>query len=547
MANLKKAKAYAFATIAAAQTILEKYPNLSTTDSFISINASTNPFDFLMDLLKSAGGYDRLINVLSKFITYELDGIEYAIKGILIANIKDFISCSINPFISEDLIKEGICFDLSQIDITGQLLANPLDPKIGKYFYFGCDGMNSAAEVVGSLDFNAFLWYVINKSNGRVIWDNRLKRSKKSTQSLSDDDTRPIITIEYIERSSGLKNSDWSQGYLQVPYNNIIHVMLGDTTKKPSLPGDLVPDNYKKNYYRKRTLIQFNYDYVSSIKLFDSKVVAAQLLDKLTNALSIDMSLTFNQQLIKYEVSEIVKSVVETDDSEVSDCFFTFSNEKYNSMLEKAELVHAGLFSINGEQNNSITINPEDILNSLNGISEAASLEEQKTIIEGALTEISKTLSTTYEDEKNNLNFNVQMNFINNIINELTSVIVSSLISPKLYLLLAINFKLMGIPGMPDVKSFIAMSKNMLIQIIRMIRDLIIKFLLDYLMELLQPLIEMLSAKMVVESVQYYKTLIEQLIKACRLKRGGTQDWNMDNVDYADIIQTETQPIINEC
>ena len=47
MANLKKAKAYAFATIAAAQTILEKYPNLSTTDSFISINASTNPFDFL--------------------------------------------------------------------------------------------------------------------------------------------------------------------------------------------------------------------------------------------------------------------------------------------------------------------------------------------------------------------------------------------------------------------------------------------------------------------------------------------------------------------
>ena len=276
--------------------------------------------------------------------------------------------------------------------------------------------MNSAAEVVGSLDFNAFLWYVINKSNGRVIWDNRLKRSKKSTQSLSDDDTRPIITIEYIERSSGLKNSDWSQGYLQVPYNNIIHVMLGDTTKKPSLPGDLVPDNYKKNYYRKRTLIQFNYDYVSSIKLFDSKVVAAQLLDKLTNALSIDMSLTFNQQLIKYEVSEIVKSVVETDDSEVSDCFFTFSNEKYNSMLEKAELVHAGLFSINGEQNNSITINPEDILNSLNGISEAASLEEQKTIIEGALTEISKTLSTTYEDEKNNLNFNVQMNFIDNIL-----------------------------------------------------------------------------------------------------------------------------------
>lgn len=542
MADLKKAKSYAFATIAAAQTILEKYPNLSTTDSFVSINVSTNPFDFLIDLLKSAGGYDRLISVLSKFITHELDAVELAIKGILIANIKDFISCSINPFISEDLLKEGICFDLSQIDITGQLLVNPLDAKIGKYFYFGCEGMQSAAEVVDSLDFNAFLWYVINKSNSRVIWDNRLKKSKSDQENI---ETKPIITIEYVARPSSLKNSDWSQGYMQVPYNNIIHVMIGDTTKTAG--GGLVPENYKDNYYRKKTLMQFNYDYVSSIKLFDSKVVAAQLLDKLTNALSIDLSLTLNQQLIKYEVSEIVKSVVETDDSEVSDCFFSFSNEKYNSMLEKAELVHAGLFTVNGEQNNSISIKPEEIFESLNGISEAASLEEQRTIIEGALTEISKTLSTTHEDEKTNLNFNIQMNFIDNIINELTSVIVSSLISPKLYLLLAINFKLMGVPGMPDIKSFMAMSKNMLIQIIRMIRDLIIKFLLDYLMELLKPLIEMLSAKMVVESVQYYKTLIEQLIKACRLRRGTNQDFSIDSVDYADILQTESQPIINEC
>ena len=46
MANLKQAKSIAFASISAAQTILEKYPNLLTTDSFLSINASANPFDF---------------------------------------------------------------------------------------------------------------------------------------------------------------------------------------------------------------------------------------------------------------------------------------------------------------------------------------------------------------------------------------------------------------------------------------------------------------------------------------------------------------------
>lgn len=543
MANLATVKSYAFATISAAQTILEKYPNLYSSDSYLSVNVSSNPFDFIIDLLKSMGGYDNLVNVVAKFITYELDAIELAIKGILITNLKDFISCSLNPFISEKVLKEGICFDLSQIDISGQFLVNPLDSKLGKYFYFGCDNMTSYDEVKNSLDFNAFLWYVINKSNGREIWDDRLKKSKKETATLSDD-TKPIVSVEYVETSSSLYNSDWTKGYMQVPYNNIIHVMLGDTTAGG--PGNITESNYKNNRYRKKTLIEFNYDYVTSIKLFDSKVVAAQLIDRLTNALTVDLSLTINQQIIREEVTKIVKNVVETDDTEISDCFFTFSNDSYNEMLEKSELIHAGLFTISGETNTNIKINSDSILEQLNGISEAATLEEQKTIIAGALNEISKELTTFQEKNKTNIDFNAQMNFIDNIVNELTIVIVNSLISPKLYLLLAINFELMGLPGMPDIKSFLAMAKNLLVQIIRNIRDLIIKFLLDYLKELLQPLIEELSAKMVVESVQYYKTLIQQLIKACRLKRQ-TVDWTMDDVDYADIIQTETEPIINEC
>lgn len=544
MANLANVKSKAFAAISAAQTILEKYPTLQSANSYLSINTSANPFSLIIDLLKSMGGYDNLVNVVAKFITYELDAVELAIKGILITNLKDFISCSLNPFISEKVLKEGICFDLSQIDITGYFLVNPFDSKVGKYFYFGCDQMNSYEELKSSLDFNAFLWYVINKSNGREIWDDRLKKSKKTTATLSDDE-KPIVTVEYVETSNSLYNSDWTKAYMQVPYNNIIHVMLGDTTNGDS--AHVTEDNYKKNRYRKKTLIEFNYDYITSIKLFDSKVVAAQLIDNLTNALSINLSLTLSQQIIRYEVTKIVSNIVETDDTEVSDCFFTFSNDSYNEMLEKSELVHAGLLSISGETNSNIQIDANSILEQLNGISDSATLEEQKTIISGALYEISKELTTVKEQDKVSLDFNAQMNFIDNIINELTIVIVNALISPKLFLLLAINFKLMGLPGMPDVKSFINMAKNMIVQIVRNIRDLIIKFLLDYLKELITPLVEELSARMIIESVQYYKTLLQQLIKACRLKRSGTLDWNMDDVDYADILPTESEPIINEC
>ena len=116
MANLANVKSKAFAAISAAQTILEKYPTLQSANSYLSINTSANPFSLIIDLLKSMGGYDNLVNVVAKFITYELDAVELAIKGILITNLKDFISCSLNPFISEKVLKEGICFDLSQID-----------------------------------------------------------------------------------------------------------------------------------------------------------------------------------------------------------------------------------------------------------------------------------------------------------------------------------------------------------------------------------------------------------------------------------------------
>ena len=80
----------------------------------------------------------------------------------------------------------------------------------------------------------------------------------------------------------------------------------------------------EKNYYYRKTLIEFNYDYITSLKLFDSKVVAAQLLDQLTGLLNIHLNLSYARQLIKNETLKMVRDIVESDDLVVSDCFFTF-------------------------------------------------------------------------------------------------------------------------------------------------------------------------------------------------------------------------------
>ena len=118
----------------------------------------------------------------------------------------------------------------------------------------------------------------------------------------------------------------------------------------------------EQNYYYRRTIIEFNTDYIMSLKLFDSKVVAAQLIDALTACLSIDLNLSYEQLFIKNEIQKMVKMINETDDIVVNDCFFTFSNEEFNAMVQKSELIRAGLLSENGELNSDTHIDANSLL-----------------------------------------------------------------------------------------------------------------------------------------------------------------------------------------
>jgi hypothetical protein len=366
-----------------------------------------------------------------------------------------------------------------------------------------------------------------------MIWDNRLKKNKRKTPKQKDNEA--IITVEFVSTSNALKDADWRETHLQVPFNNIVHVMIGDTVSKSG-------NNVRDNRYRKKTIVQFNYDYINSIKLFDPKVVAAQLIDRLTNCLYVDFSLSLNQQIIKSEVKKIMNNIVETDDSSVSDCFFSFSNDDYNSMIEEYDLIQAGL----GVPDSTNQISAEDLLSSLDGISSAASSEEIISIIEGSLFEVSKTISTVDEKEKLGVNASIQMNFIDNIISELTNVIVTSMLSPKLYLLMAINSKLSG-EGAPDMKNFIAMAKTMLIEAARMIRDLIIRYLFEYLSQLLKPIISQYAVQMTLESTRQYVELMSLLLNLYKSTNRKNENWSLDDVDYADILQTESVPNNGEC
>ena len=680
MANLQKTKSEALAMIDAALAILNKFPEIETANSTLSFNTSSNPFPFLMDCFKSTTGYNILITILSKFIMLGLPAVEIAVKGVLLANIKNILSCAIDPFISDEILRNGIVFNLQQIDITDTLRYSPLD-EIGKYYYFDNYKKSTVTDSTGkkkqidipkqvddlkvSKDFNCLIWYMKHIASFREVWGQQPDATGERTNVIENNDTywnkkkkkcrkgAGIVTLEYNVRPEGLRNAegygmssgDASYAGLQTPYGECLHVFLGNVKEKSNEEGNNQQDAYIKatkalmeandkisiaekaiedikkqqkkyeqerkkanitqehyteliddcreqievkekeiqtqkdnikkykekkvnaikelrkiqsqmtnndyrkitqNYYYRRTLVEFNTDYVMSLKLFDSKVVTAQLLDSLMGLLNIDLNLTYKQMLIKNEVKKMVQMIVETDDTVVSDCFFTFTNDDYNAMLEKAELNRAKLFSINGEQNTTTTIDPKEILRSLNELDDSAIQSGDTTVIEHALTEISGNITTMDAREGDAINFGARMNFIENLMNNLAYVITSAVLSPKVYLLILINLEILGKDTNFNLEGFIGQFKQLIASLIRTIRDQLIKYLVDELMKILGNIATEITVKIGIEQAQYYYRLMKKIID-CFKRKGTTLDFTIDSVEHADIITEEQTPKNAEC
>ena len=738
MANIKQIKSEALATIDAAMSILNRFPDLNESNTELSFNTSTNPFTLFMDLFKTTTGYNKLISILAKFISYELPILESAVKSILIAKLKDIISCSVNPFFTEDILKNGIVFNVEEIDIADVLKYSPYD-KVGKYFYFDTeptinegetdfamtdDGsfievpkpkkVQNPSDLIKSDDMDALIWFMINKANKRYVWkpkkyrkgdeyrpdypfeensqpsqedirehydiplselneahdnneitdeeynkqkerlDKIIENYRKNYNKLKKEDG--IITFEYYEHSQNLRDAYGEAYKLQTPYNNCLHVFIGDVREKKTnlinqleekeryiydneknitlfsnkienknfkiqqirkdkllleenfSKGDIDEDEYKKqlkklnnkektlqndindllnrreqiyaakrrlqfeigtikaglentrdqffpflnsdknrNYYYGKSLIEFNIDYIMSLKLFDEKSLAARLIDSLTACLTIDLSFSYKRLLIKNEVKKMVNMITESDDLVVSDCFFTFSNDDYDAMSRQAELRKAGLLTINGDETSAVKINAEDILNSLNQINEDSNKETIQTIIEGTITNLSKELTDTSYLSTDKANFGIQMNFIENLLDSLAYVIVCSVLSPKVYLLLLINLKIIGRETNFDLEGFIGQYKQLIADLIRSIRDQLLDYLMREIMIIIGDLVKEITIKLSVEQARYYARLIKRLID-CFRKHGKSLDFNVGNVDYADILPEEQEePKNNEC
>ena len=300
------------------------------------------------------------------------------------------------------------------------------------------------------------------------------------------------------------------------------------------------------------TVFEFNYDYVMSIKLFDAKVLAHSLMESVLNTnLGIGVNMGIKHQEGTETIKEIIKNILETDDSEINDCYYTFDSTKYDSLLRKAEEKRAR------QQRFGNVTHEIGMFNSVNEILNEydanAELHQQIDVLHRAITQAAVTVSEGVPDSDK---FDVEFNFIFDLIEALTTAIVNGILSPKVLMLLEVNQKIMG--GTWEkftMKDLLEALRSIIVAIIKEIRDMVIQELLKLVLNVLEPIIQTIAAILLREQLESYADAILEIIRNCPFIwfRFGNQDQDtkLDTVDYADIDVSHTkegeQPSTNNC
>lgn len=295
--------------------------------------------------------------------------------------------------------------------------------------------------------------------------------------------------------------------------------------------------------YKGLTIYEFNYDLIMGMKLFDARSIVSALFDTLQNAsLGLSVGLEERHQESTDTIKEIIKNIINTDDSTVNDCYHTFSNERYNMLLSNTankRLNRTDKFydakqilsaSLSGD-----TVNEEEVLH-------RAITQAKVTVTEGS----------DGSDE-----YGIANNFIFSLLNNLIIAIVQSLLSPKLLMVIVVNQSMMG-GGKWEKFNFSNLFKalqDIIVGIVKEVKDLIIDKLWKLVATRLDPLITITSDEIVKEQLDSYADVLREIMKYApyifHFIGGQRQDTKIDDVDYADIdIPSENNqdtPNTNNC
>lgn len=566
--NTKKQNA--LGSVASIQTLLERYPVLITNDS-----VGNTTLSFTFDLMEILGiTPDDILDWLSTLLSSEnglLTTLEYAIKSVLIASFKDTYTCSINPTLPFEAMysvnepmgvtkdNPGIKVNLDDIDMFGLLNHCPTSEK-GSVFYFDSSPYTddthtgyTPTTVYSSTDFNAYLWYVINKGQNppqhKSVWDNRVDYKKKFENQGQFADGSPK---GLFFKTTGIRTP-----LIKVPGLGLKKEILSCAFSEQGVGKNsnyltvfINYDRYGRFLTNTKTVFEFNFDYIMSLKLFDSKTLVAQIINAVAGiANSVDVNiLSLSHEVIAAQVKEIVTKVIENEDEvSVNDCYYSFSNEEHNRLLNIAMERYKG--------NTSVTNSDEIITEKVSQISTAPKDEQKDKIVE-AFKYVSKEVSE--QEYSNGYEMGIEYSIIRKFLEETVLQITLQVLSPKVMLLYAINEKFLNpeTEGTVGIFEFFKKFSNLILSLVRQIFEMVMEYIAEFLMKELKSILYLFIEKIMLEKIIYYTMLIEQLITNCTMGIGNLSlNFNgkrnnplvIEDVRGADIVPTQDKPTTAEC
>ena len=578
-------------TLAVAQLLADNLPSLikinKTGSELFGISTA---LDLTLNLLDVAGiSYDELVNIVTDVVNGKagkssLTAIDEVARTTIVGVLDAMISCANSPIIGNDMLDrhtvngttvqpDGVVLNLNVLDIFNKFSKlNPTDLR-GGYYYgdtpeYVHPSRNSEVRTVRpsdtwkSGDLDSFIWYTMNMvtnpnpDDRKTYWDDRISKYKKKVEESTTESYDMFLNGQNIEDINGD----------DLKLNKLFRIEFDDKTNNFHVY--LNPEKYQnKDGVFNKTIYTFNNDYMKNVRLLYPKPIIAGMLDVVANgsiSLSANggVSMSLPESILNSKITEIIENVIESDDTNIEDCYFTFSNNEYNDLIRAAELKRKGIKTTTGDTISADIIDTDELLSCLDEISPSATLQEQKTIIKNAITELSGGNVIDEITDNPMFKFDGTTNYANwnadsfknkalQLLKALIQKIVESVITPKIVLIYLINYSFANgnLPKTP--LDFITVFINLLKNIIIAVLDELINYLFELAMDKIKKLIAIYISQIALEKLQKYKDIIVSLVENCALviNLPSTTELvgQIDNVRHADILETKDTPGDTNC
>ena len=448
-------------------------------------NKKTNVMEFITNLAMAITSFEDLKKSITDVIANQLPKTESVIKNELKKQLKELVSCSVDPSLPLWLINDGINLNVSKIDFYSMFKTSPESLGGGMVY-------NDFTNKLNSTDLNTFLYYVIegNKSAATDAGVAFPWGASTVNKALLDVKFNPVTST---------------------PTSAALAALNGATTTNIF--------NFKVNQASKNMkLTEFNNTLVDSISLFGksgSDKVIIKLMQDMFGTLN-KMIPKPNAQIVEEEKMRKTLECITNAEAEVDDSFFTFSNEDLVLIDREANNKKNGIRVLECCSQNVLSLEPEDlniiqtdIQNSITTpppgfTAETAKIASVSRSIDNLAT---KAIGVNIDP----IDFsNLRMNFILDMIKNYATSLVSYIISPKLLVVFAINHQLIYGQGTQykDGIDFLEKNKNMLKPIFDAIKKMVIKMIIRLIIKKLSAKI---AEKIKDDEIEKNKSYLAQL------------------------------------